>query len=173
MTRPTPQHLAPKLNVKLLGGEEFSLERQDPQHFTLLVFYRGLHCPLCEKYLKQLQELLPEFETRGVNVLAVSMDTEKRARLARQKWGLSQLEIGYELSAEQAKEWSLYLSKAVKDGEPEEFSEPGLFLIDNQNTIYYSAINSNPWGRPYLASFVKAVDYIIKSGYPARGEIVY
>ena len=51
-----------------------------------------------------------------------------------------------------------------------EFSEPGLFLIDNNNQVYYSAINSNPWGRPYLPSFVKAVDYIVQSGYPARGQ---
>ena len=60
----------------------------------------------------------------------------------------------------------------VKDGEPSEFSEPGLFLIDNNNEVYYSAINSNPWGRPYLPSFVKAVDYIVQSGYPARGEML-
>ena len=66
----------------------------------------------------------------------------------------------------------MYLSAGVKDGEPSEFSEPGLFLIDNNNEVYYSAINSNPWGRPYLPSFVKAVDYIVQSGYPARGEML-
>ena len=71
-----------------------------------------------------------------------------------------------------SKEWGLYLSEAVKQGEPPVFSEPGLFLIDKNNDVYYAAINSNPWGRPYLASFVKAVDYIVSSGYPARGEMV-
>ena len=64
------------------------------------------------------------------------------------------------------------IAAGVKDGEPSEFSEPGLFLIDNNNKVYYSATNSNPWGRPYLASFVKAVDYIVQSGYPARGEML-
>ena len=65
-----------------------------------------------------------------------------------------------------------HLSKAMKDVEPDLFSEPGLFLLDGNNDVYYSAINSNPWGRPYLPSFVKAVDYIIKSGYPARGKVL-
>lgn len=115
---------------------------------------------------------MPEFENRGVEVIAVSMDTEKRARLSRMNWELKALTLGYGLSEETARNWGLYLSKAVKEGEPALFSEPGLFLIDPQQEVYYAAINSNPWGRPYLASFVKAVDYIISSGYPARGEVV-
>uniref|UniRef100_UPI00342C7B88 redoxin domain-containing protein n=1 Tax=uncultured Tenacibaculum sp. TaxID=174713 RepID=UPI00342C7B88 len=45
---------------------------QNPDNFTLVVFYRGLHCPLCKKYLQQLKKLLSEFEKRGVNVVAVS-----------------------------------------------------------------------------------------------------
>lgn len=172
MNRPTPKHTAPVLSFPLLIGDQWSLDKQNPQNFTLVVFYRGLHCPLCKKYLQQLQDLLPEFETKGVNVVAVSMDSQKRARLSRQKWDLPNLKLGYELSEETAKEWSLYLSAGVKDGEPDKFSEPGLFLIDNKNLVYYSAINSNPWGRPYLPSFVKAVDYIVSANYPARGELL-
>ncbi|MEX0360820.1 peroxiredoxin-like family protein [Flagellimonas sp.] len=172
MNRPTPKHTAPELSFPLLDGNKWELRKQKPDSFTLIVFYRGLHCPLCKKYLKQLQELLPDFKDRGVNVVAVSMDTEKRARLSRQKWELPILTLGYELSENTAREWALYLSAGVKDGEPNVFSEPGLFLIDNTNNVYYSATNSNPWGRPYLASFVKAVDYIVQSGYPARGEML-
>lgn len=172
MNRPTPKNTAPDLQFQLLNGNQWNLADQNPDNFTLVVFYRGLHCPLCKKYLQQLQELLPEFEQRGVNVVAVSMDTEKRARLSRQKWELSNLTLGYDLSEKSARDWALYLSAGVKDGEPDEFSEPGLFLIDNNNKVYYSAINSNPWGRPYLPSFVKAVDYIVQSGYPARGEML-
>jgi len=172
MNRPTPKNTAPDLQFQLLNGNQWNLADQNPDNFTLVVFYRGLHCPLCKKYLQQLQELLPEFEQRGVNVVAVSMDTEKRARLSRQKWELSNLTLGYDLSEKSARDWALYLSAGVKDGEPNEFSEPGLFLIDNNNKVYYSAINSNPWGRPYLPSFVKAVDYIVQSGYPARGEML-
>ena len=172
MNRPTPKHNAPSLSFPLLSGDEWNLSRQNPENFTLIVFYRGLHCPLCKKYLQQLEELLPEFEERGVNVVAVSMDTEARARKARMDWKLENLELGYDLDLETAKDWGLYISKAVKDFEPDTFSEPGLFLIDNENKVYYAAMNSNPWGRPYLPSFVKAVDYIVKSDYPARGELV-
>ena len=172
MTRPTPKQQAPELTFPVLGGDSWNLTEQQPEHFTLIVFYRGLHCPICKKYLQQLAGLLPEFEKLGVNVLAVSRDSEKRARLSRQKWDIPQLTLGYGLDQATAKAWGLYLSKGVKEGEPEVFSEPGLFLIDSSNAVYYAAINSNPWGRPYLPSFVKAVDYIVKTGYPARGELV-
>ncbi len=172
MTRPTPKHNAPSLSFPLLDGTIWNLSEQNPKSFTLVVFYRGLHCPICKKYLQQLEGLLPDFDQRGVNVVAVSMDTEKRARLSRRDWRLKTLELGFNLDLETAKRWGLYISSAVKDGEPNIFSEPGLFLIDGKNETYYAAINSNPWGRPYLASFVKAVDYIVKSGYPARGEVL-
>ncbi len=172
MNRPTPKHQAPALEFPLLGGDTWNLKQQNPKSFTLIVFYRGLHCPICKKYLQQLQTLRPEFEERGVEVIAVSMDSEKRARLSRKDWALQNLPIGYQLDLETAKNWGLYISKAVKDGEPEVFSEPGLFLVNNNQEVYYSSMTSNPWGRPYLPSFVKAVNYIVQSGYPARGEML-
>jgi len=172
MKRPTPKQEAPALSFQSLDGNQWNLNEQKPENFTLIVFYRGLHCPICKKYLQQLESLIPDFQERGVNVVAVSMDTEKRARLSRKDWELKNLKIGYQLDLETAKKWGLYISAGVKDGEPSTFSEPGLFLVDSKNEVYYTAINSNPWGRPYLATFVKAVDYIIKSNYPARGELV-
>ncbi len=171
MNRPTPKQLAPKLEFPTLGNDHWKLKEQQPDSFTLIVFYRGLHCPLCKKYLQKLQELLPAFRERGVNVVAVSMDSEQRALVSQQKWDLSNLTLGYGLTENSAREWGLYLSAGVREGEPNVFSEPGLFLIDSTNKVYYSSINSNPWGRPYLASFVKAVDFIVQSGYPARGEM--
>ena len=172
MKRPTPRHKAPALEFSLLGGGTWNLRDQNPKNFTLIVFYRGLHCPICKKYLQQLQDLRPIFEERGVNAIAVSMDTEKRARLSRKDWGLQELPLGYGLDMETVKNWGLYLSQAVKTGEPGIFSEPGLFLVDQAQNLYYASVTSNPWGRPYLPSFVKAVDYIVQSGYPARGEMI-
>lgn len=170
MNRPTPKQTAPEIKVPLLNGEEWDLSLQSPKSFTLLVFYRGLHCPICRKYLQQLESLKPELDQLGVDIVAISMDSEKRARLSRQKWGINELKLAYGLPQETAENWGLYFSKGVREGEPELFSEPGLFLIDNKNKVYYSAINSNPWGRPYLPSFVKAIDYILSANYPARGE---
>ncbi|SDS69847.1 Peroxiredoxin [Gillisia sp. Hel1_33_143] len=172
LDRPTPKHQAPRLSFETLNSETWNIKDQNPENFTLLVFYRGLHCPVCKKYLKELEELLPEFKEKGVEVVAVSMDDEKRARLSRKDWDLKELTLGYNLDLEKAQDWGLYISKGIKEEEPEIFSEPGLFLLNKNNEVYYSAINSNPWGRPYLPSFVKAIDFILENDYPARGEYI-
>lgn len=105
-------------------------------------------------------------------MVAASMDTEKRAKISQRRWELSKLTLGYGIDEATARNWGLFLSRGVKEGEPDLFSEPGLFLIDPHNIVYYAALNSNPWGRPYLPSFVKSVDFIVGSGYPARGEVL-
>ncbi|WP_338351002.1 peroxiredoxin-like family protein [Nonlabens tegetincola] len=172
MKKPIPQQQAPELSFPLLGDKVWDLKKAESENFTLVIFYRGLHCPLCKKYLEQLNELLSDFEDKGVQAVAVSMDDEKRARLSKQKWDIDKVSLGYNLSEESARNWGLYLSKGIKEGEPDLFSEPGLFLVDSHNDIYYAAINSNPWGRPHLPSMLKAIDFILDKEYPARGEMM-
>jgi hypothetical protein len=75
--------LLPRQPVPALDGLLFALGVSPPLTFNLLVFYRGLHCPVCTKYLTELERLVPEFEQRGVRVIAISSDDEERARARR------------------------------------------------------------------------------------------
>ncbi|GGG47668.1 peroxiredoxin-like family protein [Bizionia arctica] len=168
-----PQEQAPELQLKVIGGETWNLAKQNPKNFTMVVFYRGIHCPVCKKYTEELQNLKSKYNELGVDIIAVSMDTEAKARKAKMDWDIADIPIGYELTEEQAKAWNLYLSKGVKDAEPQLFSEPGLFLIRPDNEIYYIALNSQPFGRPELSSFVKSIDFIVSKDYPSRGEVSY
>ncbi|MDH4115647.1 MAG: redoxin domain-containing protein, partial [Burkholderiaceae bacterium] len=70
-----PRQPVPDLAVPVVAGSTWALSAQAPQAFTLIVFYRGLHCPVCRAYLSELNRLHGEFAARGVNVLAVSSDT--------------------------------------------------------------------------------------------------
>ena len=72
-----PGRTVPPLQVELAGGGTFDVAREKPAHFTLLVFYRGLHCPICKTQLRELESKLEEFDQRGVAVVAVSSDTKK------------------------------------------------------------------------------------------------
>jgi hypothetical protein len=45
MTHLMPRQPVPALTVSLLNGDAWTLAEQKPEHFTLMVFYRGLHCP--------------------------------------------------------------------------------------------------------------------------------
>ena len=104
-----PRQSVPALTVNTLNGP-WSLAEQTPENFTMVVFYRGLHCPICAKYLKELNKLAAEFADAGVSVLALSSDSEERAREANQSWELQNLTLGYGVSVEQAQAWGLHRS---------------------------------------------------------------
>ncbi|RMA65695.1 peroxiredoxin-like family protein [Ulvibacter antarcticus] len=164
-----PKSKVPALEVKLINDSIWNLEKQRPDAFTLIIFYRGLHCPVCKKYLESLKPKLEDFSERGVNVVAISMDTEKRAKLSGEKWDVESVPIGYGMTEVKAREWGLYISNAIKDAEPAVFSEPAVFLVRPDGTLYFSSVQTMPFARPTLESLIKAIDFVTKEDYPARG----
>ena len=164
-----PRERAPELAVDLVGGGRWRLSDQRPETFTMVVFYRGLHCPVCRAQLSELNRRIPEIAGRGIGVIAISGDTRERAERARQEWRLDRVEIGYGLTEETARDFGLFVSRGI-NGEPARFSEPGLFLIRPDGSVYYEAITSMPWGRPRLDDVLGGVDYALDHDYPARGE---
>jgi peroxiredoxin len=163
------------LTVKTLQHGEFDLKSENPSLMTLVCFYRGLHCPVCGNYLKELERLTPAFQERGVRTIAMSSDGEERARQMADKIGSEHLRIGYGLSLSVARQWGLYISASrgrtsIDIEEPELFSEPGVFLIRPDQTVYWLSVQSMPFARPMFAEMVQALDFVIKNDYPARGE---
>ncbi|GEQ85264.1 thioredoxin peroxidase [Patiriisocius marinistellae] len=165
-----PKTKTPSLDIKLINGSKWSLENQKAPKYTLITFYRGLHCPVCKKQLENLSDKLESFVEKGVNVIAVSMDSEKRAKISGEEWNVDGLPIGYEMSEEKAREWGLYISKAISDKEPSKFSEPGMFLIDKDQKLYFSSVQTMPFARPDYKDILNAIDFIEKKDYPPRGE---
>lgn len=172
-----PRQTVPSLSLPLVGGGNWSLEKDQPESFTLLIFYRGWHCPICRSQLQDAQSRMFDFQKRGVKLVAISTDDESRATSTKESWGLDKLSIAYGLSLRQAREWGLYLSTfrgttSLGVEEPAKFNEPGLFLIKPDNTLYYVSVQSSPFARPSLSDLTKAVDFVLANDYPARGELM-
>ncbi len=172
-----PRQPVPALEVATVGGGHWCLAEQKPKNFTLVVFYRGLHCPICSRYMGDLEKKLGKFEERGVSVVAISSDSAERAAEAKQKWGLEKLAVGYGLDLDKAREWGLYISTSrgkTSTGveEPALFSEPGLFLIRPDGTLYFGTVQTMPFARPAFAEILGALDFVLKADYPARGEVL-
>jgi peroxiredoxin len=165
-----PTESAPDLTVPLLRGGSYRLADQRPRAFTMIVFFRGLHCPVCRAQLSELERRLDEFETRGIEVIAVSGETREGTTQLAQEWGLEQLPLAYGLTEHQMRAWGLFISQGINDGEPALFNEPGLFLISPDHTVYYESILSMPVGRPRGDDLLGGIDYWLATGYPARGE---
>jgi hypothetical protein len=54
--------------------------------------------------------------------------------------------------------------------EPALFSEPGVFLVRPDGTLYYGAVQTAPFARPNFNDLLGALDFVIANNYPARGE---
>jgi len=170
-----PRYPVPALNVPLVAGGRFVLGAAPGQNFDLIVFYRGLHCPICAKYLIELERLSDEFAQRGVNVLALSSDDEERGKEMAAKVSAKSLRFGYGLSLRSARQWGLYISSSrgktsIGIEEPELFSEPGVFIVRPDGTLYYGATQTMPFARPQFQDLLGAIDFALAKDYPARGE---
>lgn len=170
-----PRQPVPALDVATLSGSRLTLVAGEASTFTLLVFYRGYHCPLCRTYLSELNRLHEEFATRGVVIKVLSSDTEKRAHRADAEWSLDYLDLGYGLDEASARSWGLYISTGrglTSTGveEPAHFSEPGVFLIRPDLTLYWANIQTMPFARPHFKDMLGAIDFVLAKDYPARGE---
>jgi peroxiredoxin len=171
-----PRQPVPPLDVGLADGGTFDIAAEKPASFTLIVFYRGLHCPICKTQLRELESKLDEFDKRGVAVVAVSSDSRERAEQTRQAWGLTRLRLGYGLDLTSARRWGLFISTGrgmTSTGveEPARFSEPALYLIRPDGALYFGSVQTMPFARPHFSDILPAIDYVLKNNYPARGEV--
>lgn len=172
-----PRQRVPELEVDTVGGGRWKLSDQHPQNFSLIIFYRGLHCPICSKQLQELERLLPDLEKRGVEAIAISTDSRDRAERTPADWSLDAVTLGYGLDLDMARDWGLYLSTSrgtTSAGieEPAVFNEPGLFLVKPDKTLYFASVQTMPFARPALRDIVSAIDFVLAKDYPARGEVV-
>jgi len=173
-----PRTPAPDLRVPTVGGGEWDLSQRRPERFIMVNFYRGLHCPICSKYLGALNRLADEFTRRGVDTLVVSTDPHERAAQAKQDWSLDKLTVGYGLGLEDARRWNLYISTSrgrtsMGVDEPHQFAEPGLFMMTPDHMLYFINVQSMPFARPNWREVLSAVDFVVENDYPARGEVPF
>lgn len=170
-----PREKTPELTLPTLDHGPFDLSAETSERGTVICFYRGLHCPICATYLTEFQKRVSDFAERGVGTIAISSDGEDRAREMARKIGADTLRFGYGLPLAKAREWGLYISTSrgttsIGIEEPALFSEPGLFMVTPQQTLYYASVQTMPFVRPHFSELVGALDFAIKTNYPARGE---
>ncbi|GGY42658.1 peroxiredoxin-like family protein [Parvularcula lutaonensis] len=164
-----PGKHVPELELSMLGADNWRLANAASENFTLLVFYRGYHCPICKSQLQELKQHLGRFEELGVSPFAVSMDSQERAQKTFEEWEIRGVPLLFDLTREQAKDWGLYLSKGFQESEPEIFSEPAMFLVRPSGELYAAYYQSVPFARPKFEDLAEGIEYILKKDYPTRG----
>jgi peroxiredoxin len=170
--RVIPTDTMPAIDARLVGGGRWALAREKPEKLSLLAFYRGLFCSICRGWVAELDRMVPEFERRGVSVIALTCDPRDAAEKAVKDWGLVNLRVGYKLDPEDARKAGLYISEgrgvnpSSNEKEPMLFTEPGVMLVMPEGELYAAWIQSTPYARPALGEILKAVDGFVENSLP-------
>ena len=159
----------PSFTLKTVNGP--SINPADGDGWRLVVVYRGKHCPLCEKYLETLNELLPSFKEVEIEVFAMSADPLEKAQKQVDSQKL-RFPVGYDLSVAQMRELGLYVSEPRSPEETDRpFSEPGAYVINPDGAMQIVDISNAPFARPDLESLLKGIRFVKSKSYPIRGTL--
>ncbi|MCD7058596.1 peroxiredoxin-like family protein [Pelagibacterium xiamenense] len=150
----------PAIELPVLGGGRREISKpRNGLDWMLVVVYRGKHCPLCTTYLNELNSALPDFKALGVDVIAISADSEARAA-AHMTQISPAFDVAYGLSIPQMLELGLHISgprNGIDVDGP--FAEPGLFVIDETGTVQIVDTSNVPFSRPNLEWIAKGIGF--------------
>lgn len=162
----------PAIIVSDTTGSEINLsEPSKPYDWRVVVVYRGKHCPVCTRYLTELNAFVPALSELGIDLVAVSADTLEKANTH-----MLEVEpvypVAYGLSVEQMQQLGLYISEPRSPEETDRvFAEPGLFVINEQGQLQVVDIANAPFARPNFESLVMGLGFVRNpdNNYPIRG----
>ncbi|THH37389.1 AhpC/TSA family protein [Aliishimia ponticola] len=159
----------PVTEVDDLSGGKITLGRPKSHGWQLVIVYRGIHCPICRQYLTDLEPKLPDYADLGVEVVAVSADTEAKARKTVADLDIT-VPIGFGLTPVQMAAMGLYISDPRSPQETDRpFAEPGLFLINPEGNLHMVDVSNAPYLRPDVVTLPKRLKFVFDNDYPIRG----
>ncbi|MEZ9330928.1 thioredoxin peroxidase [Vibrio breoganii] len=166
----------PEMTATLLDGSEVTLGKPKGEANWQAVFvYRGKHCPLCTKYLNEIESYKEAFAAAKVDILAVSGDAKHQLEAHLEQLDIS-FPIAYGLTEEQMKQLGLYISLPRSEKETDHnFAEPGLFVVNEHGDLHVVDISNNPFVRPELGALTRGLSWIKdpNNHYPIRGTLDY
>lgn len=167
-----PGQSFPAIIVPTLGRKKRALyEASGKNKWQLVIVYRGRHCPLCTRYLKEIDETLDQFASLNVDVIAVSADNEAQATEQMEQVN-PRFDIGYDLTMAQMEELGLFIS-GPQNGQNvlRPFAEPGLFVINEKGNIRILDVSNVPFARPSVASMLMGLNYLRQNdgAFPING----
>ncbi len=150
---------APKFKARTQRGDSIYLKQILDKRPVVLMFYRGQWCPVCNKYLKQLNDSVHLIQKAGAKILAVTPETAPNAAKMRQKTNTSLTiipdtsqsimdgyQVGFDVSSTYARkiENGLNVSIASNNGDKKaRLPIPATYIINTNGTIIWRFFNPN------------------------------
>ena len=160
----------PEITLPLVGGGEATLGNADtPGNWRLVFIYRGLHCPICHKYLKKLNSLKDDFLKTKAEIIVASGDPKEKAEAMVAEEAL-EIQVAYDLTVPQMLSLGIWISEPrPTDDVDQPFPEPALFAINSEGKIQLIDQSNTPFNRSDLEELLDTVIWIRENDYPIRG----
>jgi peroxiredoxin len=171
---PTPKPIAASILNPMpfpkLGGGMLTVGGAK-ENWTLLVVYRGKHCPRCKKYLNILNNMRDQWEEAGFDIAVVSADPKEKAQADQDEFGWG-FDLAYGLREDQMAALGLYVTEPLSPTETDRrFAEPGTYVIRPDGSLVLIAISNGPSARPELAELLDGMIFTKEKSRPPRGTV--
>ncbi|MCF2869505.1 redoxin domain-containing protein [Octadecabacter sp. G9-8] len=171
---PTPKPVADSIIAPMsfprAGGGEITVGGQK-YNWTLLVVYRGKHCPRCKRYLTILDGMRNDWTAAGFDIAVVSADTQEKAQADQEEFGWG-FDLGYDLNEAQMNLLGLYVTEPLSANETDRrFAEPGTYVLRPNGSLIAVSISNGPAVRPDLSELLDGMIFNKKNDRPARGTV--
>lgn len=129
---------APDFTLRNQDGEKVSLSDYRGRK-VMLVFYPGDFSPVCGDQLSIYQEVKPEIETQGVELVGISVDSFFAHKAFQEKIGIdTTLLSDFEPKGQVARAYGSYLDA------PLGFANRTLVLVDEEGVVAWTYESPNP-----------------------------
>lgn len=156
------------LNLESVSGGDPIKVGAPKDRWTMLIVYRGKHCPRCKRYLNKLNDALESW-TAAMDVVVVSADTKEKALTDKEEFGWN-FDLCFGLTEAQMRSLGLYVSEPLSEAETTGlFAEPGTFAIRPDGSLMLVDISNGPASRPDLEELLDGMKFNIDNDRPVRG----
>jgi peroxiredoxin len=161
------------LVVSDLDNNDVNLvDRVSDKPWKMIVVYRGQHCPKCTEQLNELATMHDDFASAGVEVVAVSGDSEEQLKKHLEKIDVN-FPLYYNLTIEQMTDLGLYISEPRSDAETDHpFAEPCIIVLNEDNQVQMLDKSNSPFVRPSLKQLLGGIKFSRENDYPIRGTFI-
>ncbi|AXI48188.1 thioredoxin peroxidase [Sulfitobacter sp. SK012] len=168
--KPTPGSILSPLTFARANGGEITVGGPS-KNWTLLVVYRGKHCPRCKKYLNTLNEMRAAWADAGFDIAVVSADSQEKAQADQAEFGWD-FDLGYGLTEDQMATLGVYVTEPLSPQEADGcFAEPGVFVLREDGSQIIVSISNGPAVRPELGELLDGMIFNKQNDRPHRGTV--
>jgi peroxiredoxin len=167
---------APDASLPDVTGKMQSLAEIFARGPTLVIFYRGGWCPFCNLQLHDYSVNKPEFDKRGVHLVAISVDKPSEEAKTQAKHGvpfpmlsdprmvaLQAYRVVHVPGDAEKKAMAGYgIDLAAYSGESHgDFAVPALILVDRNDVVRFVHVDEDFKTRPSAKQMLSVVDRVL------------